>query len=286
MGVKAVRGASGLQWIGVRHYTALAMVTIDAVNEVALRAGEVVLRHYLARDTWVKKKADGSPITAADLDAESIIREGLLQLDDTIPYISEERELPPYDERRVWSRYWLVDPLDGTKEFIDRTDEFTVNIALIEDGQPVLGVVVVPASGLLYYAMGGRGAWRRKGDGVPERLHSALSDSSQPLRVVESRSNPSLALEAFLEPYTVAARIKSGSSLKFCLVAEGRADVYPRMNPTMEWDVAAGDCVYRNSGQPEPHPGTLSYNKPSLKNGSFVVGLKPGTYTLPDLDRP
>jgi len=277
-----------IDWIAVDldgHYTAVAMVTIAAVNEVALCAGEVVQRHYLARDTWVKQKADGSPVTGVDLAAESIIRDGLLRLDETIPYVSEERELPPYAVRRAWHRYWLVDPLDGTKEFLNRTDEFTVNIALIEDGQPVLGVVVAPASGLLYYAMEGKGAWRRKGDSEPERLQSTLSDSSQPIRVVESRSHPSPSLEAFLEPYTIAARIKSGSSLKFCVVAEGRADVYPRLGPTMEWDVAAGDCVYRNSGQPEPHPGSLAYNKPSLKNGSFVIGLRPGTYTLPDVDR-
>ena len=257
------------------------MVTIEGVNDVVLRAGEVVLRHYLARDTWVKEKADGSPVTGVDLAAESIIHEGLLRLDNTIPYVSEERELPAYEVRRQWTRYWLVDPLDGTKEFINRTGEFTVNIALIEDGQPVLGVVGAPALGVLYYAMCGKGSWRRKGQEDPERLCSTLSDSSQPLRVVESRSHPSQALEAFLEQYTVAERIKSGSSLKFCLVAEGRADIYPRLGPTMEWDVAAGDCVYRNSGQPEPHPRILVYNKSSLKNGSFVVGLKPGAYSLP-----
>ena len=257
------------------------MVTIEAVNEVALRAGEVVLKHYLARDTWVKEKADGSPVTGVDLAAEAIIRDGLMRLDDTIPYLSEEHELPTYETRRGWSRYWLVDPLDGTKEFIKRTDEFTVNIAMIEDGQPVLGVVVAPASNLLYFARTGEGAWKREGDGAPQRLRSILSDPSEPLRVLESRSHPTPALETFLQQFTIAERVKAGSSLKFCLVADGRADVYPRLGPTMEWDVAAGDCVYRNSGYPDPHPGTLRYNKPSLKNGSFVVGLKPGTYQLP-----
>ena len=258
------------------------MVTISEVNEVALCAAEVVLRHYRARDTWVREKPDGSPVTGVDLAAEAIIRDGLLRLDDTIPYLSEEHELPTYEVRRAWSRYWLVDPLDGTKEFIKRTDEFTVNIALIEDGEPVLGVVVAPASGLLYYARTGEGAWKREGDGEPQRLRSTLSDPSEPLRIVESRSHPSPALETFLEQLAIAERVKSGSSLKFCLVADGRADVYPRLGPTMEWDVAAGDCVYRNSGYPEPHPGTLLYNKPSLKNGNFVVGLKHGTYELPE----
>jgi 3'(2'), 5'-bisphosphate nucleotidase len=108
-----------------------------------------------------------------------------------------------------------------------------------------------------------------------------LSDPSEALRVVESRSHPSPALESFLKPFTIKERVKSGSSLKFCVVADGRADVYPRLGPTMEWDVAAGDCVYRNSGSPEPHPGTLRYNKPSLLNPSFVIGLPPGSYVLP-----
>ncbi len=262
-------------------YTALAMVTIEAVNEIALRAGEVVLRHYQARDTWVREKEDGSPVTGVDLAAEAIIREGLMGLDDTIPYISEERALPDYEERRGWSRYWLVDPLDGTKEFINRTDEFTVNIAIIEHGEPVLGVVMAPASGLLFYARKGAGAWKRERGASPQRLRSTLSDPSEALRVVESRSHPSPALESFLKPFTIKERVKSGSSLKFCVVADGRADVYPRLGPTMEWDVAAGDCVYRNSGSPEPYPGTLRYNKPSLLNPSFVIGLSPGTYTIP-----
>ncbi|MBM41846.1 MAG: hypothetical protein CL483_07985, partial [Acidobacteria bacterium] len=108
------------------------------------------------------------------------------------------------------------------------------------------------------------------------------ADPAEPLRIVESRSHPSPALEAFLEPFTISERVKSGSSLKFCVVADGRADIYPRLGPTMEWDVAAGDCVYRNSGDPEPHPGTLRYNKPSLKNPSFVIGLSPGSYELPE----
>ena len=257
------------------------MVTMEAVNEVALRAAAVVRERYRAGDTWVRAKADGSPVTGADLAADAILRDGLTALESAIPYLSEEHEIPAYEVRRRWSRYWLVDPLDGTKEFVNRTGEFTVNVALIEDGAPVLGVVAVPAAGMLYYARAGEGAWKREGDDPPLRLRSTLSSPSDPLRVVESRSHPSPALEAFLEPLNVVERVKSGSSLKFCVVAEGRADVYPRFGPTMEWDVAAGDCVHRNSGHPEPHPGTLRYNKPSLRNGGFVVGLRPGTYVLP-----
>ena len=257
------------------------MVTMEAVNEVVLRAAAAVLERYDARDTWVRAKADGSPVTGVDLAADAILHDGLKALDPAVPYLSEEHEVPPCEVRRRWSRYWLVDPLDGTKEFIGRTGEFTVNVALIEDGEPVLGVVAAPAAGLLYYARAGEGAWKREGDGRPRRLRSTLTSPSDPLRVVESRSHPSPALEAFLEPLNVVERVRTGSSLKFCVVAEGRADVYPRLGPTMEWDVAAGDCVHRNSGHPDPHPGTLRYNKPSLRNGSFVIGLRPGTYVLP-----
>ena len=252
---------------------------MEAVNEVALRAAAVVRERYRAGDTWVRAKADGSPVTAVDLAADTIIREGLTALDPAIPYLSEEHEIPPYEVRREWFRYWLVDPLDGTKEFVDRTGEFTVNVALIEGGEPVLGVVAAPAAGLLYHACAGEGAWKREGDGPPRRLRSTLSRPSDPLRVVESRSHPTAALEAFLKPLNVVERVRSGSSLKFCVVAEGRADIYPRLGPTMEWDVAAGDCVHRHSGYPEPHHGTLRYNKPSLRNGGFVIGLRPGAYT-------
>ena len=260
----------------------MAMVTMEAVNEVVLRAAAAVRERYDAGDTWVRAKADGSPVTGVDLAADAILHDGLRALDPAIPYLSEEREIPAYAVRRRWSRYWLVDPLDGTKEFVGRTGDFTVNVALIEDGAPVLGVVAAPAAGVLYCARTGEGAWKREGNGPPRRLRSTLSSPSDPLRVVESRSRPGAALEAFLAPLTVVERVRRGSSLKFCVVAEGGADIYPRLGPTMEWDVAAGDCVHRNSGHPEPHPGALRYNKPSLRNGSFVVGLRPGACVLPD----
>ena len=258
------------------------MVTTEAVNDVVRRAAAAVLQGYRAGDTWVRAKADGSPVTGVDLAADRILRDGLAALEPAIPYLSEEHEIPPYEVRRRWSRYWLVDPLDGTKEFVNRTGEFTVNVALIEHGAPVLGVVAAPAAGLLYCARAGEGAWKSEDGGPPRRLRSALASPADPLRVVESRSHPSPALETFLEPLNVVERVKSGSSLKFCVVAEGRADIYPRLGPTMEWDVAAGDCVHRHSGHPDPHPGTLRYNKPSLRNGSFVVGFPPGACALPD----
>ena len=254
----------------------VAAISIEEVAAIASAAGDAALRLYRGNGAWVRRKEDGSPVTAADMAAEEVIRTRLRALDPAIPYLSEEGPLPAPAERRGWRRFWLVDPLDGTKEFLRRTDEFTVNIALIEDGEPVLGAVAAPALGVVYYAASGQGAWKRRGTRRSERIRSRLADPGQPLRVVESRSHPSPELEDFLAGYTVRERLKVGSSLKFCLLAEGRADIYPRLGPTMEWDVGAGDCVYRHSAEGEPHPSPLTYNKPSLRNGRFVLGLRPG----------
>ena len=166
-----------------------------------------------------------------------------------------------------------MDPLDGTKEFIKRRAEFTVNVALIENGEPVLGVVGAPALDLVYWAVKGGGAWREDKGAAAERINSDAPAPGVPLTVVESLSHPSQELEEYLKTIPVGRRVKAGSSLKFCLVAEGKADVYPRLGPTMEWDVAAGDCVYRQSGRDGERPSPLTYNKPDLRNPSFVIGL-------------
>jgi 3'(2'), 5'-bisphosphate nucleotidase len=144
---------------------------------------------------------------------------------------------------------------------------------LIENGEPVLGVVLAPALDLLYWAVKGEGAWKEERGGVPERIYSRPAAPGTPLTVVESLSHPSDELEQYLKTIPVARRVKAGSSLKFCWVAEGRADVYPRLGPTMEWDVAAGDCVYRQSGSEGERQSPLTYNKPDLRNTSFVIGL-------------
>ncbi len=254
---------------------------LESLTKIALRAGQAALSLYSSQDTWIREKADGSPVTAADMASEKVIRGGLRDLDSTIPYLSEESEPPELQERLKWNRFWLVDPLDGTKEFIRRTDEFTINIALIDDGIPVAGVVVAPALGLLYYAAQGHGAWKVTNNSSPERLESQLCDPNQALSIVESRSHPSSNLEMFLKQFNVKKRLKIGSSLKFCLLAEGVADIYPRLGPTMEWDVGAGDCIYRNSSSSGSHPSPLKYNKASLLNKSFVLGLQPGTFSMP-----
>jgi 3'(2'), 5'-bisphosphate nucleotidase len=220
----------------------------------------------------VRLKEDRSPVTLADEVAHAILVEGLRRLDPDTPVVSEEADAASFEVRCSWNRFWLVDPLDGTKEFIKQRAEFTVNVALIQNGEPVFGVVFAPALDLLYWAVKGQGAWREEKDRPAERIYSRPPEPGAPLTVVESLSHPSPELEAYLQTIPVARRVKAGSSLKFCWVAEGRADIYPRLGPTMEWDVAAGDCVYRQSARAGERASPLTYNKPDLRNPSFVIG--------------
>ena len=242
------------------------------LTSLVAEAGAAILEHYHGR-IEVHQKGDCSPVTAADHAAHRVIVRALEAWTPEIPVVSEEGEIPDAHVRRAWSRFWLVDPLDGTKEFIARNGQFTVNVALVEGGEPVLGVIYAPALDLLYYAARGVGSWKREGGGAPTRIVSRPPRRGQPLRVVESRSHPSAELEAYLQTIPVAQRVSAGSSLKFCWVAEGIADVYPRLGPTMEWDVAAGDCIFRNSGAVRERRSPLVYNQPDLKNRDFVIGL-------------
>jgi 3'(2'), 5'-bisphosphate nucleotidase len=244
---------------------------LEQVVDLACTAGRLTMSFYgtvVAAD----RKADDSPITAADRAAHDCIVRGLARVSPEVPVISEEGALPAYEIRAGWRRFWLVDPLDGTKEFLSGNGEFTVNIALIEDGEPVLGVVAAPALDTVYFAARGSGAWRRAAGRGSSRLVVASPDPHV-TRVVESRSHPSAELEALLSALGAIERIKLGSSLKFCRIAEGAADLYPRFGRTMEWDVAAGDCIYRSAG-----PGgrelrsPLKYNQRTLDTPRFVVG--------------
>jgi 3'(2'), 5'-bisphosphate nucleotidase len=250
-----------------------AKLRSDVVGLVR-EAGRATMTYYDAPGSaGVREKADQSPVTLADEVAHGILVEGLRRLDPSTPVISEEAAADDFETRRSWRRFWLVDPLDGTKEFIKRRAEFTVNVALIEDGEPVLGVVGAPALDLVYWAVKGGGAWREAKGAPAERIYSDAPTPGAPLTIVESLSHPSQELEEYLKTIPVGRRVKAGSSLKFCWVAEGKADVYPRLGPTMEWDVAAGDCVYRQSGRDGERPSPLTYNKPDLRNPSFVIGL-------------
>jgi 3'(2'), 5'-bisphosphate nucleotidase len=266
----AAREASAAPAPGTR-----VTVSPDALvrlTQIAGEAGCAIMGHYGA-SIAVEEKGDRSPVTAADRAAHARIVAALAEWDPAIPIVSEEGEIPGPEVRRSWRRFWLVDPLDGTKEFIQRNGEFTVNIALIEDGVPVLGVIYAPALDLMYYAGQGLGSWKRARGGAPVRITSRPPLPQHALRVAESRSHPSPELEAFLATIPVAERVPAGSSLKFCWVAEGKADIYPRLGPTMEWDVAAGDCIFRNSGAQKPRVSRLVYNQPELRNAGFVIGM-------------
>ncbi len=241
------------------------------VVALAQQAGEAILQVY-AQPFEVAAKADQSPLTAADLRSHQLIVHGLSALTPEIPILSEESSEISFGERRTWRRYWLVDPLDGTKEFVSRNGEFTVNIALIEAHMPVLGVVHVPVRGVTYTGVRGAGASRFV-EGATESIH-ARTPAASPLRVVGSRSHRDDMLGRVLprlEPYELLA---VGSSLKFCLVAEGAADLYPRFGPTSEWDTAAAQAVVEAAGgavvQTDGAP--LQYNaKESLLNPHFIV---------------
>jgi 3'(2'), 5'-bisphosphate nucleotidase len=240
---------------------------------LARRAAAAILEVY-GQDFAVEHKTDASPLTAADLAAHHAIVDGLRRLTPELPVLSEESASIAWAERERWSRYWLVDPLDGTREFVKRNGEFTVNIALVDAHRPVLGVVLAPVGGDLYYAEAGRGAFRQaRPDAEPQRLRTTCPPA-QPLRVAGSRSHGSERqgqLLSRLGPYTTLAM---GSSLKFCLIARGDADLYLRAGPTSEWDTAAAHCVldeaggavFALDGQP------LRYNaKASLRNPEFLA---------------
>ncbi len=269
------------------------VLNLKTAIDAALRAGGAIMEIY-KRDFEIEFKADKSPLTEADKAAHYIIVDAL---EDTgIPVLSEESKAVPFEERKDWTKYWLVDPLDGTKEFIKKNGEFTVNIALIENGRPVMGVVYAPVLQTVYYGLktegGGQrtasGAWKTMdctdktvdevlSSSVSLPLSSALRPPSSSIRVVASRSHCSDETKAFIAELEKKGRVElvsSGSSLKLCLVAEGSADIYPRIAPTMEWDTAAAQAVVEVSGATVVQYGTgeaLAYNKENLLNPYFVV---------------
>lgn len=245
---------------------------IEPIADLAADAGRAIMAVY-ATDFDVQAKGDNSPLTQADLASHRRIVAGLKALTPDVPIISEESGLPPFEQRNEWPRYWLVDPLDGTKEFVNRNGEFTVNIALIESHRPVFGVVHVPVQQKTYIGCEGRGTELRAAGAEPVALHVARA-SARPIRVVGSRSHRGSSLDAFLDRLGDADMVPMGSSLKFCIVAEGRADVYPRLGPTSEWDTAAAQAVVEQAGGKvlELDGKPLSYNaKPEILNPWFVV---------------
>ncbi|MCC5940931.1 MAG: 3'(2'),5'-bisphosphate nucleotidase CysQ, partial [Balneolaceae bacterium] len=213
---------------------------LEQIKAIAIEAGEAILTFY-NDDISFNRKDDNSPLTKADLAAHKIIVKGLKELAPGIPIISEESEIPDYETRKNWTMFFLVDPLDGTKEFIKKNGEFTVNIALIEGDSPVLGVVYIPAQDRLYFADKESGAWLQNGADRAFKISHTPYDKSKPARIAVSRSHGgSDTIERLAKlGIEVSEEIPYGSSLKICLVAEGKADIYPRFGPTMEWDTAA-----------------------------------------------
>lgn len=262
----------------MQDYQELLLIAINAV----LDAGKVTLQYY-QQDFEVLLKEDHSPLTLADLEANRAINEMLGTTG--IPVLSEENKLISYQERKNWTQFWLVDPLDGTKEFINKRNEYTINIALIEEGIPVLGVVYAPVLDSIYYGLKELGSYKATGvEKITAReilnKASQLSKTIPPeeLRIVASRSHMSIETKDFIskiEEKSKIAEMKSyGSSLKICMVAEGSADIYPRLGPTMEWDTAASHAVAVFAGcrvLSLSEPGTLHYNKQNLYNPWFII---------------
>lgn len=258
---------------------------LECAVRAAIDAGREILAVY-ATDFGVEQKSDDSPLTIADQRAHEIIKAGLKPLG--LPLLSEEGRTIPFDERQQWQRFWMVDPLDGTKEFVRRNGEFTVNIALIEENRPTMGVVYIPVRDSLYFAAEGLGAFKLEQARHLPVTFAALQAAAARLpladlsprvyTVVGSRSHATADLELYIEQLRATKGelefVSAGSSLKFCLVAEGRADIYPRLGPTMEWDTAAGQVVAQCAGvRVVSHESgkEMCYNKASLLNPWFIV---------------
>jgi len=248
---------------------------LDDIIALARNAATRIIEVYeSSADFEVQKKEDHSPLTAADLAAHHAIVAGLAMLTPDWPVLSEESAKLPFETRSNWQRYWLVDPLDGTREFIKRNGQFTVNIALIDNHRPILGVIVVPVSGVCYYACQGQGAFRQNGDGQPAEPIRVQSERRSPLLVAGSASHAGESLLKMLKQLGDHELLSMGSSLKLCLIAEGRADLYPRLGPTSEWDTGAAQCIVEQAGGrvTDTSMNTLLYNtKDSLLNPHFLV---------------
>lgn len=245
---------------------------LDDVIKLAVEAGGEIMKVY-DTDFDVVQKSDNSPVTAADMAAHHVIVDGLTALTPDTPVLSEESASIPYEERARWQQYWLVDPLDGTREFVKRNGEFTVNIALIENHESTLGVIYAPVTGALYYAARGTGAYKRASNTGPERIQSRKRQAGK-IIVAGSRSHRGDSLNAFLGRIGDHEILPMGSSLKSCLVAEGQADIYPRLGPTSEWDTAAAQCIVEEAGGRLvlTDMNAMRYNtKESLLNPYFLV---------------
>lgn len=240
---------------------------------LAKQAGKKILSYYHS-DFKVKYKADNSPVTVADIAAHEFICQALNHLTPEIPILSEELQIANFAERQRWQRYWLIDPLDGTKEFLEKNGEFTINIALIEKNEPVLGVVYVPVFDFCYFAENECGAFKQIAEQMPVPLHTCTWKKNSPITMIISRRHGIASLQSFFKQFSALNLIRCGSALKFCWVAEGFADLYPRFTPTCEWDTAAGQCILKEAGGLviDYQGQILRYNATnSLRNAAFLA---------------
>ncbi len=249
----------------------LTDINLENIKSIALKAAEEIMKIY-KKDFSVEYKDDNSPLTEADLKANEIICLELQKLYPNIPIMSEENRQVEYEVRKEWDCYWCIDPIDGTKEFIKKNDEFTVNIALVCKNEPVIGVVYAPAIDEMYSAKRGFGAFK---NGVKLPLEYNQNQKKK-MRVVASKSHLSEETQTFIDELDTEniEQVSKGSSLKLCMVAEGVADIYPRLAPTMEWDTAAADAIVRESGKMTyqfENKDLLLYNKKDLLNPWFIV---------------
>ncbi|NTW36107.1 MAG: 3'(2'),5'-bisphosphate nucleotidase CysQ, partial [Syntrophobacteraceae bacterium] len=244
---------------------------LDYLGRLAKDAGKAILEVYRT-DFAVENKDDSSPLTLADTRSHRIIADGLRSKYPDIPVLSEEGKEIAYAVRKDWSTFWLVDPLDGTKEFVKRNDEFTINIALVEGVSPVLGIIYLPVFDKLYVGDVTQGCWEMA-EAQTRRLQVRQPEKTDPVRVVKSRSHPSPNLQTLLDHLPGHEVLTRGSALKFCAVARGDADFYPRFGPTWEWDTAAGQAIVTAAGGVlvDPWGRPFTYNKESLLNGPFLV---------------
>ena len=246
---------------------------IEQLIDIAYEAGKAILEIYDSNDMGIESKSDESPLTKADKAANEVICKGLAKITPDIPIISEENKEIPFQQRKDYEYLWMVDPLDGTKEFIKKNGEFTVNIALIHNQKPIAGVVYAPVLDNMYYAIDGEGAYIIEDDEQVPLLANKYQKTDSQLKVVCSRSHLNDATQAFVDDYTNPELIAKGSSLKFLILAEGGAELYPRLAPTMEWDTAAAHVILNESGgqisQPDGAP--LLYNKENLLNPHFIA---------------
>ncbi|PHQ72195.1 MAG: 3'(2'),5'-bisphosphate nucleotidase [Sneathiella sp.] len=246
-----------------------------AITEIAREAGDKILTIY-QQDFDVKTKSDSSPVTEADVAAEKIILAGLAKITPDIPVLAEESNAAGDVVDLSGGVFWLVDPLDGTKEFVHKRGEFTVNIALIEHGRPTMGVIHIPVTNITYFAEGPNKVWRQDGDATPQPI-ATRTPPPEGLTVVASRSHRTAETDDYIAKFEVAELISAGSSLKLCLLAEGKADLYPRFGRTMEWDIGAGQAILEAAGGVvETVDGTpLLYGKDGHDNPYFIAKGRP-----------